>query len=288
MTDLMIIGKSGQLGTELVNICNKRGKRFVAFGSEELDITNYAKVNKVIGVIKPKIIINTAAFHVVPECEKNPNRAFAVNSLAVGNLAEVAKKHKLKLVTYSTDYVFDGKKGKPYLETDLPNPLQAYGLSKLAGETNAQTIYPEGVYIIRTCGLYGGKASSKSKKGNFVLNILTEAKRGSAVKVSSELIVNPTFAGDLAKTTLKLLGLNAPSGVYHLANEGFMSWYDFARKILKFANLKNQVIPLKGQATARELKRPRFSALANTQASKLGIVMPTIEDGLKKYLKEIL
>jgi len=288
MTDLMIIGKSGQLGAELINFCKKTKTDFVAFGSHTLNITDYIKVNETIGKIKPKIIINTAAFHVVPLCEKYPTQAFIVNSLAIGNLAKVAKKYNSKLVTFSTDYVFDGKKGKPYLETDSPNPLQVYGQSKLAGEQAALTVYPEGVYIIRTCGVYGGKSGSKSKKGNFVLTILKDAKAPWTLEISSEQIVNPTYAKHLAKATVGLLDLNPSPGVYHLTNEGSMSWYEFAKEIINYARLKNKIVPIDRKGKDGKIRRPEYSALANTKAKKLGIVLPSIEDGLKEYLAEIL
>jgi dTDP-4-dehydrorhamnose reductase len=287
MTDLMIIGKNGQLGAVLVNLCQKQARRYIAFDSSELDVTDYEKVNQIINKFDPRIIINTSAFHVVSECEKNPNQAFSVNSLAVKNLAKISNRNKIKLVTYSTDYVFDGKKGSAYLESDSTNPLQVYGRSKLAGEINAETEHPKGVYVIRTCGVYGGKGS-RSKKGNFVLNILSEANKENVVKVSPELIVSPTSAKNLAEATIKLLDLNPEPGVYHLVNEGFLSWYDFAKEILKLAKIKKEVVSLIGQATASELKRPRFSALANTKAKKLGVVLPNMKDGLREYLEEVL
>jgi len=289
MTDLMIIGKKGQLGAELVSYCKKNGKKFVAFGSDQLDITDYAKVTQIVNKINPKVIINTAAFRVVTECEKNPSVTFMVNSFAVGNLAEVAKKNNSKLVTYSTDYVFDGKKEKPYLENDIPNPLQIYGMSKFASEQLIQKVYPEGTYVIRTCGLYGGKVTKgQGKKGNFVLNILAEAKKEEAIRASNELIVNPTSAKNLAEATMKSLDLGAPFGIYHLVNEGYLSWYDFAKMILKLAGIKKSVTPIKGQATVIDLKRPKFSALKNKKAKNMGIVLPKIEDGLREYLREII
>jgi dTDP-4-dehydrorhamnose reductase len=287
MADLMIIGKNGQLGVELVLFAKKLNRNFVAFGKEELDITDQLQLKKVIEKNKPKIIINTSAYHVVPDCEINPLLAFEVNCVAVRNLAKLCKENNILLVTYSTDYVFDGKKGKPYNEDDVPNPLQMYGLSKLAGEFAALNTYPKGSYIIRTCGVYGGMEGSRSKRGNFVINILKEAEKKDILEVSSEQIVNPTYAKDLAKASLGLLELNPKPGIYHLVNEGYLNWYEFAKKILEYANIEKKILPVDRGGKTGEMQRPKFSALTNTKAKKLGIILPPIEDGLKNYLKNV-
>lgn len=281
----MIIGKNGQLGTELVLFSKNLNKNFVAYGREELDITDESQLKKAVEKNKPQIIINTSAYHVVVDCETNPLLAFEVNCVAVRNLAKLCKENNISFVTFSTDYIFDGKKGKPYRENDKPNPLQMYGLSKLAGEYAALNVYPEKTYIIRTCGVYGGKKGSKSKKGNFVINILKEAKQKDILEVSSEQIVNPTYAKDLAKATLKLLELNPDPGIYHLVNEGYSSWYNFAKKIFKYAKMKKNILPVDRNGKTGDIQKPIFSALINTKAKKLGVILPQIDDGLKSYLE---
>ena len=191
-------------------------------------------------------------------------------------------------MTYSTDYVFDGEKGSPYREDDIPNPLQMYGLSKLAGEYTALNSYPERTFIIRTSGLYGGKTGSPEKGGNFVLNIMEEARNKETVEVSSEQIISPTYTGDLSKATLKLLKNEAVPGIYHLVNEGFCNWADFTKEIFKLANVNTKIMPVDRKGFSGEVQRPKFSALQNIKAKVLGVELPSWQEGLKSYFKNEL
>ncbi len=286
MVDLLIIGKSGQLGSALVNVASSKKLNFEAFSREELDIARQKHLARIVE-IKPKIIINTSAYHVVSDCELHPLKAFQINSIAVSKLAKMANEINAKFVTFSTNYVFDGKKRTPYLEEEKTNPLQMYGLSKLAGEIAALNEYSNGTYIIRTSGVYGNKKTgSRSKGGNFVLKILREAKKKDAIFVSEQQIVNPTYAPDLALATINLLNTNAGPGVYHLANSGSCSWYEFAKDILWLKKIKTRIIPVKDDEEGG-LKRPIYSVLGNYEAKKYGVVLPTINEGLARYLKEV-
>ncbi|TSC95199.1 MAG: dTDP-4-dehydrorhamnose reductase [Parcubacteria group bacterium Licking1014_1] len=284
MKKILLIGKKGQLGTEIMKDAFYFGFKIFGFKKEELDVTNELQIKEKIKKIKPDILINTSAYHVVPICEKNPLSAMAVNFIAVWNLTRICKENNIIFVTYSTDYVFDGKKRMPYQENDTPNPLQIYGISKLAGEYVALNYYSDGVFIIRTCGLYGGKKGSPEKGGNFVLNIIKQASGGKIIEVDSEQIVSPTYAGDLSKATLKLLNSKAEPGIYHLVNEGYCSWYEFAQEIFKLNKINKKIKPTRGSDYDNELKRPRFSALKNKKAEDLGIKLPPWQEGLKSYL----
>ncbi|MFA5842585.1 MAG: dTDP-4-dehydrorhamnose reductase [Candidatus Gracilibacteria bacterium] len=284
MKKILLIGKNGQLAHELLNDASSFGFEIIAFNKEELDVTQPLQIEEKIKQINPAILINTSAYHVVPLCEKNPLPALEVNFIAVQNLARICKKIGIPFVTYSTDYVFDGKKSAPYLEADLPHPLQVYGLSKLAGEYAALSSYPEGTFMIRTCGLYGGKTGSPEKGGNFVLNLLKDTKNQNAMEVSSEQRVSPTYAGDLSKATLKLLSREVPSGIYHLVNRGDCSWYEFAKEIFKLSNIKIALKPVDRGGLDKDMKRPLFSALENTKAKALGVELPSWQEGLKSYL----
>lgn len=278
---LLLIGKNGQLGTEIHKQAPKFKYIVYAFGREELDITDDEKIIKVIGKIKPDLIINASAYHVVPECEIYPEIAFKINTVAVKKLAVICRKNDIRFVTYSTDYVFDGLKGKPYIENDKPNPLQIYGLSKLAGEI-ASLNYNEDVIIIRTCGVYGGLSGSRSKKGNFILSILRDTKDKAILEVSSEQIVSPTYAVDLARATFQLLKNRKAKGIYHLINTGFCSWANFAKEIVRLKNISTEIVPVDRKGMAGGIKRPLFSALKNMRAKK--IVLPSWQDALKRYL----
>ena len=284
MKKILLIGKTGQLGKEIIKDVSSFGFEIFGFGKEELDVTDESQIKEKIKKIKPDILINASAYHVVPMCEKNPMPAMAVNFIAVQNLAKICRENNIIFITYSTDYVFDGKKGEPYEENDAPNPLQIYGISKLAGEYVALNSYPDGVFVIRTCGLYGGEKGSPEKGGNFVLNIMKEALDKEIVEVSSEQIVSPTYAGDLSKATLKLLNSKAKPGIYHLVNEGYCNWYEFAQEIFKLAGINKKLKPINRGGSDGAMKRPKFSALKNIKAKALGIELPSWQEGLKSYL----
>ncbi|MGH7245602.1 MAG: dTDP-4-dehydrorhamnose reductase [Nitrosotalea sp.] len=282
---IVILGKNGQLGEALVRQFKKTSIEVFAFGHNDCDIANFSLVEKKLSKISPDVIINTTAFHVVPLCETNPQEAFLVNASAVKNLAEICRKIRAVFVTISTDYVFDGLYGKPNNETTVPNPVQVYGISKLAGEHCALAYNPK-TYVIRTCGVYGGKEGSRSKKGNFVLSILSAINKKESLEVSSEQIVNPTYTVDIANAIRKILNKNLPFGIYHLTNEGYCSWADFAKEIIKLSNGSLKIVPVDRHAVDKSgMRRPKFSALANTKAKKHGISLPVLEDALKRYLR---
>lgn len=283
---IILIGKNGQLGQEIHKQAQEQGHDIHAFGREELDITDWGNVKSKIETIKPEFIINTSAFHVVPKCENDPGKALLVNAIALKKIAEFCEEKDIRFVTYSTDYVFDGLKGTPYEEEDKPNPLQIYGLSKLAGEYIALN-YSKTSVVVRTCGVYGGPQGSRSKKGNFALNILELAKREKTIEVSSEQIVSPTYSFDLAKATLALLEYKEIFGIYHLINEGYCSWAEFAEGAIKNKGLSTKIIPVDRKGVAGSFKRPLFSALKNRRAAKIGIKLPTWQDAIKRYMSTL-
>ncbi|TSC76701.1 MAG: dTDP-4-dehydrorhamnose reductase, partial [Parcubacteria group bacterium Gr01-1014_33] len=173
-------------------------------------------------------------------------------------------------------------------ESDVPEPLQWYGISKLLGEMAVRAFYPEGSFIIRTCGVYGGKEGSRSKKGNFVLTILKQAREKESLEVGRDQTVNPTYARDLSRGTLELLGRQeAKPGIYHLANEGECSWYEFAKEILSLRGIEKEVIPVDRGDMDGTMRRPLFSALENTHAKEHGVILPSWQDALRRYIYEI-
>lgn len=166
--------------------------------------------------------------------------------------------------------------------------MQVYGISKLAGEYAALNFYPEDSYVIRTCGLYGGKKGSPDKGGNFVLNIIKEAQMEDIIEVSCDQYATPTYVKDLSGATLKMLKKNAEPGIYHLINEGHCSWHEFACEIYKLAGIHKEIKPIKRAGIGGGMKQPKFSVLKNTKAKALGIELPSWQQGLKEYLKEEL
>lgn len=283
---ILIIGKHGQLAQALISEAGDFGvNQIVAFDRHELDVTKSAKLIENIREINPDLILNTSVFHVMSQCEADPYKAFRVNFLAVRNIARLSKEIHAIFVTFSSDYVFSGCQGRPNTESDLSDPLQIYGLSKLAGEDAALSIYPEGSYVIRTSGLYGGFKGSPDK-GNFVLNMLKEATEDkSIIEVSSEQVVSPTYVIDLAKAVWQLLSLNPSPGIYHLVNEGYASWYNFTKEIFYLASIKKKLKGVNRGGYSGNSNRPTFSALANIKAKDMGVVLPKWQDGLRNYLE---
>ncbi len=279
---VLIIGKTGQLGEQLFVQAVTRRHKVVALSHEDLDIADSNKLERTIKKLKPDIVINATAYHVVADCEIYPEKAFQVNAIAVRDLAAICSNLDIRFVTYSTDYVFDGKKKLPYIEDDIPRPLQIYGVSKLSGEYLAQA-YSNKSIIIRSCGVYGGKYGSRSKKGNFVLNILKE-KNKKKLEVSSEQIVNPTYSADLAHATFELVQHSDARGIYHLSSEGYCSWAEFAQEIMKLADSRTKIIPVDRSGQSDGARRPLFSALKNYRAKQMGIVLPGWREGMKSYL----
>jgi len=283
---ILVLGQTGQLGAELLTVGRRRGLKVSGFGHDQIDVTSSASVEAAIDLAAGDVVINTTAFHVVPECEHRPELALAVNAAGVQILARHCHRLGIGLVTFSTDYVFDGRTRDPYDEDAAPHPLQTYGLSKLAGEHLCRLYHPDSL-VIRSCGVYGGATGSRAKQGNFVLSILRASESKSEIEVSSEQIVNPTWARDLAEATLELLTRRPAGGIYHLAAEGHCSWAEFAAEILALAGRAARVVPVDQGGRSGDLRRPLFSALDNRRARALGVVLPHWKEGLKGYLADI-
>lgn len=282
---VLLIGGTGQLGSAILRRAYDLGFEVAAPGKKVLDANNESSVVACLKKFKPDVLINTSAYNIVSKCEEESYLAMELNSVAVLKMAQASKRLGVFFVTYSTDYVFDGEKNQPYQEENCPKPLQTYGVSKLAGEYGALNSYAAGTFILRTCGVYGGKTGSRSKGGNFVLNILKEAEDKDAVEVSSEQIASPTYAEHLAEASLKLLKIGAGAGIYHLVNEGHCSWYEFAKKIFEIWGVNKKVLPVDRGGEEGGIRRPKFSVLENIKAKKLGIILPLWEDGLMSYFR---
>ncbi len=281
---VMVIGKTGQLGASLMSHAPYFGFQAVGYGKEDLDIQNTADVRAEIERVRPMAVVNASAYLMLRDCEEHPDIAAEINTHAVERLASLCRDFGILFVHYSTDYVFDGEKGAPYGEDDEPRPLQVYGISKREGEKKAMDAYPAGTIIIRTAGLYGGLTGSKAKRGNFVLNILRDAASRDDIEVGSDQTTSTSFSDDIAAGTFKLLSLSAPGGIYHLVNEGVCGWHIFATEILCVTGSNVSVVPVVRGEVAGAIRRPRYSALLNTKAASLGIVLPLWQDALARYI----
>jgi dTDP-4-dehydrorhamnose reductase len=280
---VLLVGGSGQLGTELrrqaADLWEITAPPRAAFDAETA-----TGLPALMDEVRPHLVVNASAFHVVDLCESAFARALQVNAVTVHALAKVAESAGARLVTISTDYAFDGNSRLPYGEDDLPNPIQAYGVSKVAGEMAALSAHPEGAIVVRTCGLYG-RAPSRQKAGNFVLNRLADARAHAEIEVGSDLVCTPTSASDLASALIRLVEAGAPGGRYHLTNSGQCDWATFAAEIMRLAGLATRVVPVDRQGAYAPARRPAFSVLACTKAASLGVTLRPWQDALSDYVR---
>jgi len=277
-----LIGANGQLGTDLVLALRGNGAEVRPVVEPELDVRDAAAVAALVGSASPDVVINTAAFHQVEQCEKQPATAFEVNAIGARNLATACRQHGAVLVHCSTDYVFDGAKRSPYVETDLPAPLNAYGVSKVASE-HMVAYATSRYFLIRLCGLYG-LAGSYGKGSNFVENMLKKAADGNPIRVVDDQVLTPTYTGALADKIVQLISTEA-YGLYHLSCEGHSSWYEFTRKIFQLAGVRADLSPCKTADFASPVSRPAYSVMSKGKFNSLGLgKMPEWEEALARYL----
>lgn len=278
----LLIGRTGQLGGDLLK--NGGAHEWIAPGRDELDVENAAQVATAIAGAKPDAVINCSAFHNVPMCEEQPERAFKVNCAAMRDLARACVDAGTRLVTFSTDYVFGGERSTPWAEDDRPFPLQIYGISRLAGEHAVLAAAPDAL-VIRTCGLYGA-TGARSKGGNFVDGRAADARAGKIIEMACEQVLAPTATHDLSIAVLKLVESSAAGGgIYHLVSEGQCSWYELTVAIVEILGLPAKVVPVDRGGLSGRMRRPLYSVLGNNRAKRLGIVLPHWRDSLERYLK---
>ncbi len=278
---VVIIGANGQLGTDLCRVLAAQSFSVVPLTHRDVDVSDSAQVDRVLSSIHADVVISTAAFHKVEECEKQPAQSFAVNAVGPRNLALACRPKNAVLVHFSTDYVFDGAQRRPYTESDLPRPLNVYGVSKLAGEHMLGLTWDR-CFVIRTCGLYG-VAGSAGKGGNFVETMLKKASEGAPIRVVDDQVLTPTFTGHLAEAVSQLIRTEA-YGLYHVSEEGQCSWYEFARKIFELEKLPVNLKPVSSREFASPVQRPAYSVLSKQKLRGLGLSMPSWDDGLSRYL----
>jgi dTDP-4-dehydrorhamnose reductase len=266
---ILLLGKNGQLGWELHRTLQPLGE-VIAFDYPDVDMANARNIREIVSQSKPDVIYNATAYTNVDKAESEPELAEAINGIGPGILAEEAQKLNAVLIHYSTDYVFDGKKGLPYIETDIPNPLNVYGFSKLHGEQAIQQV--GGVYLIfRTCWVYSLRGNS------FVNKVLRWARTQKILRIVDDQIGSPTWARMLAETTAQVIAqgredpleyIRRNVGLYHLGGSGFCSRYEWAKEIIKYGlNLTEQSNILLQAAKSNEflspVVRPCFSALGD-------------------------
>ena len=265
--NIIVIGKSGQLATEL-NALSSNNVDITGLGRNEIDIEDQENITKTLLKLKPDVIINAAAYTAVDLAEKEIEKANQINGYSVGLLAEVCKSLAIHLVHVSTDFVFDGKSSTPYLTTDKHAPVNTYGASKAIGEKLLLELVPESCCIIRTAWVYSTHGN------NFVKTMLALMECKPELGIISDQIGTPTYAKTLAKVCL-FAAKNKLTGIHHWTDQGVASWYDFAVAIQELAldkNLISKNIAIKAITTAdypTPAKRPNFSVLDKSQNTKI-------------------
>ncbi|OGR69950.1 MAG: dTDP-4-dehydrorhamnose reductase [Elusimicrobia bacterium GWD2_63_28] len=276
---VFITGSKGQLGSAFVERFSANGWDYAAADLDTLDISNPNAVMDALMAYRPALIINCAAYNLVDKAETEKEKAYAVNAEAVRYMALAARKLEATFVHYGTDYVFDGTKGEPYSEGDKPNPLNAYGLSKLKGEEYA--LQTPGSLVFRLSWVFG--------KGNqnFIHKLAGWAEKPGPLKISSDEISVPTYAEDIVDVTLEALKCGL-SGTWHLTNTGACSRYDWAKQILKERGIEKEVIPASMADFKLPARRPAFSAMSNAALTReLAITIPTWQEATAKFIKSI-
>lgn len=277
----ILIGSNGQLGTDL---CSTWDDELVALPEEALDVRDRERTFAVFRREAPHLVVNTAAYVRVDDCEDNARLAFDVNALGAKNVADAAHHVGAAVMFISTDYVFDGEKGTPYVEEDTPRPLNVYGASKLAGEHLVRQGNANH-YIVRTASLFG-VAGAMGKGGNFVETMIRKAREGEPLRVVDDQVSTPTLTRDLAQKLRELAG-SGRFGLYHVTNSGQASWFHFAAKIFELAGLSPTLVAITSEELGAPARRPRLSVLENRAASAAGLgPLRSWEEALEAYMRE--
>ena len=280
LATVFITGAGGMLATAL-EVALKPVSHVTALTEAQLDITDKQAVLRAVQGIKPGVIINAAAYTAVDRCETDTEKAMLVNGTAVGYLAQAAQATGARIIHISTDYLFDGRKDGPYTETDEPNPLSVYGRSKLLGEQELAR-FTDRYVILRTQWMYGENGK------NFVDTILQLAQQKDELKVVDDQYGSPTYTEDLAAVIRWFVEHSEVGGqTFHFSDEGVVSWYGFAREILKLSRIKTKLIPVDTSEFPRPAHRPHNSALDKTKIKQVtNIDIRTWFDALYEYMEK--
>lgn len=279
-----VIGSNGQLGVDVCAAHAAAGNTVLPTVHADVDIRDRDAVARALEALQPDLVVNTAAMHNLEACETQPDLAFAVNATGARNLAEAGRDLGFTLMHVSTDYVFDGQKASPYVESDAPRPLSVYGKTKLQGEDVIRSTLAAHV-IVRTSGLYGHAACRAKPGGNFVQLMLRLARERGEVRVVTDEVVTPTYTEALAKQMV-VLGESGRHGVFHATSQGETSWYDFAHAIFDLSGVPVRMLRAGVADFPQKAPRPKYSVLDNAALRDAGLdVMPPWRDSLAAYLE---
>ncbi|NTV30091.1 MAG: dTDP-4-dehydrorhamnose reductase [Candidatus Omnitrophica bacterium] len=277
MEKILIFGANGQLGRAFVRLLDASGVSFVSADRAACDITRPTEVERLLDLHRPTVAVNCTAYNLVDDAEDNPELAFAVNAEAVKTVAAAAAQRQIKFVHYSTDFVFDGCKRQPYVESDMPNPLSVYAKSKLAGEEYTKAA--GGDYLLFRVSWVVGDG-----KQNFLYKVSQWAAKTDTLRIADDEVSVPTSADTIARVS-RQAWQEGLSGLYHLASSGQASRYELTRFYLDLIGLKDKtVLPVPMASFPAKARRPGYSVLSNAALSRaLGVTLPDWKEGLQEF-----
>jgi dTDP-4-dehydrorhamnose reductase len=270
---ILITGSKGQLGQELAEVLPGRGHEVVGLSRNELDIAEADAVELAVGTHSPKLVVNAAAYTNVDGCETETELAYSVNALGPRNLAQACERRSCELLHVSTNYVFDGEDDRPYEPFDPPNPISAYGRTKLAGEEYVKHLM-ERWYVVRSAGVYG-------RGRNFVRTMLRLGAQREVLKVKDDEFISPTYARDLAEGIAEVVEAGS-YGLFHLTNAGSCSWYEFTREIFRLAGVEVELIPIPSLDYPLPAARPANGLLSSLGSPELRHWREALADYLER------
>jgi dTDP-4-dehydrorhamnose reductase len=278
-----IIGGNGQLGRDVAAAFSAEGCAVTTFTHGDVEISSLESVRTSLGSLRPEVVVNTAAFHNVDKCEAEPGLAFAINGTGARNLAQVTGETGATILHVSTDYVFDGQKRSPYVEEDLPAPLNVYGNTKLSGEFFVRSINPRH-FVVRTSAIYGENPCRAKGGLNFIELMLKLSKEREELRVVDDEFVTPTPTVQIARQ-LVALSRSSNYGLYHATAEGSCSWYEFAAAIFELTKTKVRLEAAKPGEFPAKVPRPKYSVLENHALKSRSLnVFTHWKEGLENYL----
>ena len=276
---ILVTGVKGQLGYDVVKALESRGHQPVGVDREEMDLMNNNMIQNFIMNLKPEAIIHCAAYTAVDQAEEEVEICYQINAEAVKVIAECAKTLDIPMIYISTDYVFDGTKASEYVETDIPNPINVYGASKLKGEQYVQQLL-EKFYIVRISWVFGINGN------NFIKTMQRLGNEHDELNIIHDQVGSPTYTADLASLLVDMIETNR-YGIYHATNEGYCSWYEFAAEIFKQSQLDVTLHPITTDQYKTKAKRPLNSKMSKQKLSDYGFHrLPTWQEALKNYLNQ--
>lgn len=277
---VLVTGVKGQLGYDVVKDLEKRGHQPIGVDRDEMDLMDNEAIRTFIMNLKPEAIIHCAAYTAVDKAEEEVETCYQINAESVKVISECAKELDVKLIYISTDYVFDGTKEGEYVETDVPNPINVYGASKLKGEQYVQTLL-EKYYIVRISWVFGVNGN------NFIKTMRRLGSERDELNIINDQVGSPTYTADLAPLLVDMMETDK-YGIYHATNEETCSWYEFANEIFKQSGIEVKTNPITTNQYPTAAKRPMNSRMSKAKLKANGFnLLPTWQEALAHYLKLI-